>query len=268
VAGLRDRIGFDAGGRQVEDAIEWGAREGFDHIDFNADIGPNHLHEWSDQRVRSVKDQASARGIELVLHTLSAVIVAEFSPFMAPAADQYLLGNLKLARRLGVRRIIVHAGLHLGNNIPQRKQASLDRLTRAARQAREDGVTLFLENLNREPNDAEVHYLGYDVAECRQYFEALPPSSLGWAFTANHAHLVTEGVAGLLDAFGIERIGEVRLADCRGDKEEHLLPGQGTLDFLYLFRRLEGAGYRGHYSMAFGPDQDKLRAKDFFAGLV
>jgi sugar phosphate isomerase/epimerase len=268
MTGLRDRIGFDAGSRRVEDAIDWGGREGFHHIDFNADIGPNHLHEWSDQRVTSVKDRAAAKGIELVLHTLSAVNVAEFSPFMAPAADQYLIGNLKLARRLGVRRMIVHAGLHFGNNIPQRRQASLDRLTRIARQAREDGVTLLLENLNREPDDAEVHYLAYNVEECRPYFQALPPTSLGWAFTANHAHLVPEGVAGFLDAFGIERIGEVRLADCRGDKEEHLLPGQGTLDFSYLFRRLEGEGYRGHYSMAFGSDQDKLRARDSFAGLV
>lgn len=268
MADLRGRIGFDAGARRVEEALDWGGREGFHHIDFNADIGPNHLHEWSDQRVQTVRQAAKAKGIELILHTLSGVNVAEFSPMVAPAVDQYLQANLKLAQRLGLRRMIVHGGLHFGNNIPQRRQASLDRLKRLAPQAERADVTLLLENLNREPDDAEVHYLAFNVEECRPYFEALHPPAFGWAFTANHAHLVPEDVAGFLDAFGIDRIGEVRLADCKGDKEEHLLPGQGTLDFKSLFARLEGEGYRGHYSMAFGSDDDKLRARDYFAGLV
>jgi sugar phosphate isomerase/epimerase len=268
MADLRDRIGFDAGGRRVEDALDWGGRHGFHHIDFNADIGPNHLHEWSDQRVAAVRDSAKTKGIELILHTLSGVNVAEFSPLVAPAVDQYLQANLRLAERLGVRKMIVHGGFHFGNNVGQRKQASLERLRRLAPLAERANVTLLLENLNREPDDAEVHYLAFNVEECRPYFEALRPPAFGWAFTANHAHLVPEDVDGFLDAFGTDRIGEVRLADCRGDREEHLLPGEGTLDFRALFRRLEGDGYRGHYSMAFGNDEEKLRARELFTTLV
>jgi sugar phosphate isomerase/epimerase len=83
----------------------------------------------------------------------------------------------------------------------------------------------------------------------------------------NHAHLVPEGVAGFLDAFGTERIGEVRLADNTGEYEIHLPPGQGTIDFGPLFRRLEGAGYRHHYMMAFGSDAAKLAAREFFAAI-
>jgi sugar phosphate isomerase/epimerase len=47
----------------------------------------------------------------------------------------------------------------------------------------------------------------------------------------------------------------------------HLKPGEGTIDFASLFRRLESGGYRGHYAMAFGTLEDKLAARDFFAGL-
>jgi hypothetical protein len=50
---------------------------------------------------------------------------------------------------------------------------------------------------------------------------------LGWAFTVNHANLVPEGIDGFIDAFGVRRMGEVRLADNLGDKEVHLKPGEG-----------------------------------------
>jgi sugar phosphate isomerase/epimerase len=61
----------------------------------------------------------------------------------------------------------------------------------------------------------------------------------------------------------MSRIGEVRLADNLGDKEVHLNPGQGNIDFVSLLTRLESSGYLGHYMMAFGDQADKLAARDF-----
>ncbi len=43
--------------------------------------------------------------------------------------------------------------------------------------------------------------------------------------------------------------------------EEHLRPGEGTIDFARMFRRLEDAGYRGHYMLAFGSPDDLLRGR-------
>ena len=77
--------------------------------------------------------------------------------------------------------------------------------------------------------------------------------------------MVPEGIDGFLDAFGITRIGEVRLADNLGDREVHLNPGQGNIDFAALFQRLEVSGYQHHYMMAFGSLADKLVGRDYFA---
>ena len=62
--------------------------------------------------------------------------------------------------------------------------------------------------------------------------------------------------------FDLGRCGEVRLADNRGGKEEHLYPGAGTIDFKAMFDQIEGAGYRGHYMLAFGTIEDMLRGRD------
>jgi sugar phosphate isomerase/epimerase len=263
---LRDRIGPDVGGTRLEDALAWAAHNNFRYLDFNADFGPNHLDHWDAARVRAVRDACARHDIHLGLHTLSGVNVAEFSPRVADGVDAYLQANVDLGGRLGCEWLIVHAGFHFGANVPARTAASLERLKRLTAYAEKAGARLLLENLNVEPERAEVHYLAHTVEECRPYFDAIQSDHFGWAFTVNHAHLIPEGVHGFLDAFGIARIGEVRLADNTGEYEIHLNPGQGTIDFASLFRRLEAGGYRHHYAMAFGSNDDKLTARELFAG--
>jgi len=76
---LRDRIGFDAGAMRIEDALRWAAAHNFYYVDFNADLHPNHLSAWDDERVRQLREQCERHNIHLGLHTLSGVNVAEFS---------------------------------------------------------------------------------------------------------------------------------------------------------------------------------------------
>ena len=127
---LRDRIGFDAGSRELEEALDWAARHAFHYVDFNADVGPNHLDRWSPGRVRAVRDTCARHGIHLGLHTLSGVNVAEFSPHVAPAVDEYLKANTDLAVRLGCEWVVVHAGFHFSSAVEARQAASLERLKR------------------------------------------------------------------------------------------------------------------------------------------
>jgi len=261
---LIDRIGYDAGSTNLEDALETAAVHGFHYLDFNADIGPNRLDNWSEARVHGVRDSCARNDIRLSLHTSSGVNVAEYAPFVGEAVDEYLRGNIDLARRLDCHGVVVHGGYHFSSQLEARKSASLERLQRAVEHAEREGVVLLLENLNFEPDDAEVHYLAHTVEECRYYFDAITSAHLGWAFTVNHANLVPEGIDGFLEAFGVDRIGEVRLADNLGDREVHLKPGDGNIDFAALFHRLESSGYQKFYTMAFGTLQDKLAARQEF----
>lgn len=242
---LRDRIGFDGGARELEGALDWAVRHAFHYVDFNADTGPNHLDRWSHDRVRALRDLCARHDIHLGLHTSSAVNVAEFSPHVAAGVDDYLRANVDLAVRLGCEWVVVHAGFHFSSALETRKAASLERLKRLTTHAERTGARLVFENLNAEPERAEVQ-----------------SDHFGWSFTVNYAHLVPGGINGFLDAFGVGRIGEVRLADNTGEYEIHLAPGEGTIDFKALFNRLESAGYARHYMMAFGGDAEKLAARD------
>jgi hypothetical protein len=105
---------------------------------------------------------------------------------------------------------------------------------RSRRHAIHRSVLLLLENLNKEPPDAEVHYLAHTIDEWRWFYENLDSPALQLSFTANHAHLVPEGVQGFIDAMPLPRVPEFRLAGCfRNCREEHLIPVKATS----IFRR-------------------------------
>jgi len=265
---LRERIGVDLGGkRRLEDGLAWAAAHGVRYVDACLEGAPGHLNapaKWTAERVAAMRATCERHGIHLGLHSASAVNIAETSPLLADAAEQYLATYLEVAQRLGAAWIVVHGGYHFTGDFAARLTASIERLERAAEAAERTGVRLLLENLNREPEHAEIRYLAHNLAECREYFSRIQSPALGWAFTVNHAHLVPEGIDGFLDAMDVGRCGEVRVADSHGRWEEHLKPGEGTIDFARMFKRLEGGGYRGHYMMAFGSPDDMLSGRELF----
>jgi sugar phosphate isomerase/epimerase len=260
---LKRRIGVDLGGRiSLENGIAWAAANDVHYVDVQVDVAPNAMESLSDVRCARLREACEKFDVQLGLHTLSAVNIAEYSPFLRDAADQYLYAYIDAAKRLGARYIEVHAGYHFSADREKRTKASLERLKRAVERAERCGQLLLLENMNWEPERAEVHYLGHTVDECMTYFEAIQSQHLGWAFTVNHATLVPEGIDGFLDLMPTDRLGLVRLADSNGEYELHLYPGEGMVDFAHVFRRIEGLGYKGHYMNAFGSLDDRVRGRE------
>jgi sugar phosphate isomerase/epimerase len=261
---LRDRIGVDIGRKlRLEDAVAWAAEHEVRSIDVQLDTGANALGTIDGARAVAVRAGCERHGIHLGLHTASAVNVAEYAPFVGDAVDRYLEAYVDAASLLGAGWIVVHAGFHFTSDRDERMRAGLERLQRLASYAERSGALILLENLNKEPDNAEVHYLAHTVEEWRFYIDRIRSPAFRLSFTANHAHLVPEGVAGFVDALDFARVHEVRLADCfRNGHEVHLRPGEGDLDFTDMFRRIEGKGFRGHYMNAFGSLDDMLAGRD------
>jgi sugar phosphate isomerase/epimerase len=267
---LLDRIGIDFGRRMpIEKAIEWAAAHAVRFIDIQLDTGANRVNEIDDARAAAIRAQAEKAGVTLGLHTLSAVNVAEYSPFLSEAVDDYMRAYIDVAPKLGAAWIVVHAGYHFTADVKLRMEAGLERLKRMVGHAEKRGALLLLENLNKEPADAEVHYLAHTVEEWRFYYEAIHSPAFALSFTANHAHLMPDGVEGFVDAIPLDRVAEVRLADCfRNGHEQHLLPGEGNFDFGAMFALLEKRGFQGHYMNAFGTVEDMQKARHDMVGMA
>ena len=180
--GFKDRIGIDLG-RSValEDGIAWASRNGVYYFDAQTDIAPNAMESFDDRRCAGIAEACERHGLHLGLHTLSAVNVAEISPFLRDAADRYLRAYIDLAARLGAEWVVVHGGYHFTSDVRLRRQASIDRLKRAVDYAEKRHVLLLLENLNGEPAQAEVHYMPDTLEDTVHYLRAdpLPASQMG-----------------------------------------------------------------------------------------
>lgn len=250
----------------LEQAMRWAAEHDFRHVDFNADTPPNYPATFDAERVSAIRELAAGHGLGLGLHTLSAVNMAEITPVMHAAADEYLRQNFALASALGCGYVICHGGYHFSADREQRMTTAIERMRRATAWAAELGLDIYFENHNKEPDQAEIHYMPRDVAETRRFFTAIRSPRFKWAFNVAHAHQVPDGFDGFLGAFGVENIGQVRLNDTHGRYEEHLLPGQGLVDFRRVFRRLADLGYTGTYTLDFGGPEDRAAWRDTFAG--
>ena len=261
---LHDRIGVDIGRKlPLEDAVAWASAHAVRFVDVQLDAGANALGTIDEPRAAARRATCERHGIHLGLHTSSAVNVAEYAPYVGDAVEQYLTAYVDAAILLGAGWIVMHAGFHFTSDREQRIAAGRERLIRIVGYAEKKGAVVLLENLNKEPLEAEVHYLAHTVEEWRGYFERIQSPAFRLSFTVNHAHLVPEGVAGFIDALDFARVEEVRLADCfRNGHEMHLKPGEGDLDFADMFRRIEGRGFRGHYMNAFGSLDDMLQGRD------
>src|SRR5437667_11673268 len=261
---LFDRIGIDIGRKlPLEDAVAWAAEHRVRFVDVQLDTGANALGTIDAGRAAALRASCEPHGAHLGLHTASAVNVAEYAPYVGDAVEEYLRAYVDAAARLGAEWIVMHAGFHFTSDRDERMRAGRERLHRIVAYAEKQGALILLENLNKEPEQAEVHYLAHTVEEWRHYFERIGSPAFRLSFTVNHAHLVPEGISGFIDALDVTRVKEVRLADCfRNGHEVHLSPGAGDIDFADMFRRIEGAGFRGHYMNAFGSLDDMLRGRD------
>ena len=262
---LKQRIGIDIGRRvSVEDGLEWAAKNDVHFIDVQTDIHPNALESFDAERIAGVRALKERHNINLGLHTLSGVNVAEFSPFCRDAVDAYLKAYIDLAPQVGADWIVVHGGYHFTACRTLRMQTAIDRLKRMASYAEEKGVLLLLENLNWEPILAEVNYMPVTPAETMHFLTEINNPALRWSFTANHAHFLPGvGISNFIDAVDFSFCHEVRLADNNGSYEIHQRPGEGTIDFGAMFKKIEGLGYKGHYTNGFTTIDDMLVGRDY-----
>lgn len=262
---LLDRIGIDLGRRiRLEDGIAWAAQHGVRYLDIQLDTAQNALTTFDDARAHAVRAACEKHQVHLGLHTLSAVNVAEYSPYVADAVDQYLRSYVDIYPKLGAKWIVVHGGYHFSADRQLRLDTAVERLKRLVGYAEQKGALLLLENHNTEPKDAEIHYMPVSIEEWFTFARRIQSPSFRLSFTVNHAHLVPEGVEGFCNALDFSQVAEVRIADCfRLGHEVHLKPGAGDLDFVDMFRRVEGKGFRGHYTNAFGTLDDMLAARTY-----
>jgi sugar phosphate isomerase/epimerase len=137
---------------------------------------------------------------------------------------------LDLAEEIPFRFLVQHFGSSREDADPHRVDAAFSSLEHLNLFAKQRGVTIALENTPGEL--ATPDRLRHFIAETRL-------TDLRLCFDTGHAHLA-DGVPASLEAMR-ELTVTSHIHDNHGDKDEHLLPYHGTIDWKSAFAALTGA---------------------------
>jgi sugar phosphate isomerase/epimerase len=138
-----------------------------------------------------------------------------------------------VARALGVQVVVVHSG---GNGLlEERKRANIETLTALAGMVGPDTVVA----VENGKSLADWEFIIEMVAECRA-------PNVGLNVDTGHANLGDLGVVRAIELAG-PRIRTTHLQDNFGQRDDHLPPGQGQIDFVAALSALRLAGYAGVY---------------------
>lgn len=187
---------------------------------------------------REFLEVAPSYDLEYSAHSpMSDINIGSLNPRMREAALQELIAGLGAARRMDMDVYTVHPGFMtpLGFVAPERvTEAVRLSLRRLEAVSREMGVGIALENMPRSPFS-----LATTPAALTELMEDL---DIGICFDVGHANTMglTEEFLALKDRFI-----NLHVHDNRGETDEHLPVGKGTVDFPRLLRGL--SGYSGRY---------------------
>jgi len=218
-------------------AIELFANRG--HFDYTSKTEVHTLGQiLADNRLRLLSLHApTSRDLGLNREGGSPLSITEIERVRRIEAMDELKRAIDVAEDLPFDRMILHMGGHRDAPDPRKRDAAFSSLEHLILHAKHAGVTICAENTTGEMG--EPAYL-------RAFIEETRLTGLRFNFDIGHAHLADgpedERVATSFEAMR-EHIASAHIHDNLGDKDAHLPPYDGSIDWLAalkLFRSLPG----------------------------
>jgi sugar phosphate isomerase/epimerase len=219
----------------VRELGNWFRSEKIEFHSMHSPIYMSNDFKFGGQTVNIVDPDKRMR-IEAMDEIKRAIEVAEYAPF---------------------RFLIQHIGKSDEYDDPRKFDNALSAIEHLRAYARPLGVSLLLENI---PNDLSAPERLKEILKLLRY------DDLGICFDVGHAHLMSS----VHQAFGVleDRIRSTHIHDNKRDKDAHLWPGEGTIDWEQTMQSLrsathapamlleiegaEGMGVPGRMAVAYG----------------
>jgi sugar phosphate isomerase/epimerase/beta-lactamase superfamily II metal-dependent hydrolase len=238
-------------GYPAEQAIDRLARIGFEGIDMGFDYwvfdGSPFLSDDYLDWAKSLKARADETGI---------VYTHAHAP--GNAGSEYVGRSIEATAAIGARYLVVHP-IHEDKNgkIIDSKLRFLDVNAKAIKKwlplAKECGVVLISENI--------LWGASKDPRIIAQLVKKVDSPWFGWCFDTGHAYFSGYQPSILKDCCVVPL--SLHIQDGDGSGDQHLIPGDGTIDWTLFTRTLQEVGYLGdcvmeaHHQSLVAPDEER-----------
>lgn len=227
-------------------------KHGFDVVELNFNHRFNGL-DWRNARMgRALREEAKRLSVRLLAHGPEDVPIAVADEAQLSEGIRYHAEMLRALGSYGAESLVIHAeGYH--QEAPGHEQALNHALRRAlcelVKVCEETNVPLFVETMT--PGRATSR-----MDAVIDLVDAVGSQHVGICLDTNHTNLSEDPAHALLK--GGDRIREIHVSDNHGEREEHLPPYSGIIDWEALTRAIAHMGYDGAVIMEanFGADRD------------
>ncbi len=257
---------------RLEDAIRRTASLGYDGIDIWGGRPHAYRNDRSPEELRRLRALLDECGL-----AVPSFIPAQFryptslcSPIDAIRHDsiRYIEAGIETAHALGSPVVSVCPGHTLyGQGIEDGWARLVDSLKKLSDYAARRAIRLALEPADRYETD-----LVQNTEQALRLLQEIGSDSLGIVLDVGHSQIVGEDPAAAVRALG-SALFHVHIDDTHGQRDDHLVPGQGIVDFGSFFAALREVGYKGFltaelsFNYTIAPDEAAQATVEWFKKL-
>lgn len=227
------------------------AKAGFTHVEIWSDPS-GVLSGYLDELFSNLENN----GLEAFsIHApFTGLDVSSIDDRLRKRSVEQILDAMDTAEKLRCKHIIVHPGS------AKYERSSYDKARRLLAKSAEElatvaearGLTLALENMLTSKDGLRV---GTRVGELREVIESLSIENLGICLDTGHAHYNGLDVSRETKNAG-DLLIDLHVNDNDGTKDQHKVPGEGTINWPSFTEALWGTKYRGIFTLEiYGEDE-------------
>jgi sugar phosphate isomerase/epimerase len=241
----------------VTAAIDTYGPLGFDYLELTMDAPLGHHRVLRNQKT-DILEGLKRYGMGLMGHLPTFVHIADLTPAIRAASLEEMAASLEVAAELGMEKAVLHPG-HLSGMGAFVEETALgyayESLARIAEKARTLGILLCIENM--PPNAGAF----VDPDDFKMLFDRFPEFRM--TLDVGHAHIrdkTRRRPVAFIRRFG-DRIAHLHVSDNKGQRDDHIQLGKGTVNLPVLARALRDIGYDGTITLEiFADDLKQLTA--------
>lgn len=229
------------------EAIQRTAAAGYDGIDIWGGRPHAYRHDLSDKEIAILCRQIDSEGLKVV-----SFIPAQFrypTSLCSPSEKvrlesiAYIQDSIETAAAFGAPVVSVCPGHTLYG---QSYEDGVDRLRDSLNSITEFAASYDI-RIAIEPADKYETDLISTCLDALVMAQSLDHNNLGVLLDNGHAQVVGENVPEAIEALQ-DRLYHVHIDDNHGQRDQHLVPGDGDFDFIPMLQALDQVGYRGYLS--------------------
>lgn len=235
----------------IADVLPYVAESGFRTIEIAT--APGHFRYADPAAVTALKEALDQYGLHV--HALHAPFGQELNlTSLDPEQRRYTFDRFVVAaealRVLGGHYLVVHPGGEDPRWVWHREERlglCVEGLTRTREECGRRGLTLVVET-------PLPHLLGGQVEDLAWIMDRLPDQGVGMCLDTSHTFLGGT-LFEAIDRFG-QKLLHVQASDNKGHTDDHLVPGEGVIEWSRVISSLERVGYRGMFLLEVAGDGD------------